>query len=95
MAEKITVPGIIKMKHQGKKITCLTAYDYSFARILDEAGVDVLQVQERASHETGSSQQRQRKRKLEAEQPAPHCTTSHSFGRSAGSVLQRLLHIRP
>ena len=37
MAEKITVPGITKMKHQGKKITCLTAYDYSFARILDEA----------------------------------------------------------
>lgn len=42
MAEKVTVPGIIKMKHQGKKITCLTAYDYSFARVLDEAGVDIL-----------------------------------------------------
>jgi 3-methyl-2-oxobutanoate hydroxymethyltransferase len=44
MAEKITVPGIIKMKHQGKKITCLTAYDYSLARILDEVGIDVLLV---------------------------------------------------
>jgi 3-methyl-2-oxobutanoate hydroxymethyltransferase len=44
MAEKVTVPGIVKMKHQGKKITCLTAYDYSLARILDDAGVDVLLV---------------------------------------------------
>ena len=44
MAEKVTVPGIIKMKHQGKKITCLTAYDYSLARILDDAGVDVILV---------------------------------------------------
>jgi 3-methyl-2-oxobutanoate hydroxymethyltransferase len=44
MAEKVTVPGIVKMKQQGKKITCLTAYDYSLARILDEAGVDVLLV---------------------------------------------------
>jgi 3-methyl-2-oxobutanoate hydroxymethyltransferase len=44
MAEKITVPVISKMKHEGKKITCLTAYDYSLARILDDAGVDVLLV---------------------------------------------------
>jgi 3-methyl-2-oxobutanoate hydroxymethyltransferase len=44
MAEKITVPEIIKMKERGRKITCLTAYDYSFARILDEAGVDILLV---------------------------------------------------
>ena len=44
MAEKVTVPGFVKMKQQGKKITCLTAYDYSLARILDEAGVDVLLV---------------------------------------------------
>lgn len=44
MAEKVTVPGIVKMKQQGKKITCLTAYDYSLARILDDAGVDILLV---------------------------------------------------
>jgi 3-methyl-2-oxobutanoate hydroxymethyltransferase len=44
MAEKVTVPGIVKMKQQGKKIACLTAYDYSLARILDEAGVDILLV---------------------------------------------------
>ena len=44
MTEKITVPEIVKMKQRGEKITCLTAYDYSFARILDEAGVDILLV---------------------------------------------------
>lgn len=44
MAEKVTVPEIKKMKQRGEKITVLTAYDYSFARILDEAGVDILLV---------------------------------------------------
>lgn len=44
MAEKITVPEIKKMKQRGEKLTALTAYDYSFARILDEAGVDILLV---------------------------------------------------
>jgi 3-methyl-2-oxobutanoate hydroxymethyltransferase len=44
MTEKITVPEIVKKKRRGEKITCLTAYDYSFARILDQAGVDILLV---------------------------------------------------
>ena len=44
MSDKITVPEIITMKERREKITCLTAYDYSFARILDEAGVDILLV---------------------------------------------------
>jgi 3-methyl-2-oxobutanoate hydroxymethyltransferase len=44
MGDKITVPHIVKMKQRGEKITCLTAYDYSFARILDEAGIDMLLV---------------------------------------------------
>jgi len=44
MGDKITVPHILKMKQRGEKITCLTAYDYSFARILDEAGVEILLV---------------------------------------------------
>ncbi|HSE89716.1 MAG TPA: 3-methyl-2-oxobutanoate hydroxymethyltransferase [Candidatus Binatia bacterium] len=44
MGEKVTVPDIIKRKQQGEKITCLTAYDYSFARILDQAGIDILLV---------------------------------------------------
>jgi len=44
MGDKITVPHIQKMKQRGEKISCLTAYDYSFARILDEAGVEMLLV---------------------------------------------------
>lgn len=44
MGEKVTVPDIIRKKSQNQKITCLTAYDYSFARILDLAGVDILLV---------------------------------------------------
>ena len=44
MAPKVTVPEIVMMKRAGQKITALTAYDYSFARILDEAGVDILLV---------------------------------------------------
>jgi 3-methyl-2-oxobutanoate hydroxymethyltransferase len=44
MPDKVTVPGITSMKEQGKKITMLTAYDTPFARILDQAGVDILLV---------------------------------------------------
>jgi 3-methyl-2-oxobutanoate hydroxymethyltransferase len=44
MGDKITVPHIVKMKQRGERITCLTAYDYAFARILDEAGVEMLLV---------------------------------------------------
>jgi 3-methyl-2-oxobutanoate hydroxymethyltransferase len=44
MGDKVTVPQILKMKQRGEKITCLTAYEYSFARILDEAGVEILLV---------------------------------------------------
>ncbi len=44
MEDKVTVPEIGKMKQAGKKITSLTAYDYSFAKILDEAGIDILLV---------------------------------------------------
>jgi 3-methyl-2-oxobutanoate hydroxymethyltransferase len=44
MAQKITVPSIKAMKGGGAKITMLTAYDTPMARILDEAGVDILLV---------------------------------------------------
>ena len=44
MGDKITAPHIVKMKQRGEKIACLTAYDYSFARLLDEAGVEMLLV---------------------------------------------------
>src|SRR3972149_279605 len=42
--KKITVPVLAQMKEAGEKITMLTAYDYPFAKILDEAGIDVILV---------------------------------------------------
>ncbi len=41
---RVTVPRLIEMKQQGKKITMLTAYDYPMASLLDAAGVDTLLV---------------------------------------------------
>jgi 3-methyl-2-oxobutanoate hydroxymethyltransferase len=37
---KITIQDLLKKKREKKKITMLTAYDYPFARIVDEAGMD-------------------------------------------------------
>jgi 3-methyl-2-oxobutanoate hydroxymethyltransferase len=39
---KLTVPDIVSMKEAGEKITMLTAYDVSFARMLDAADIDIL-----------------------------------------------------
>ncbi len=39
-----TIHDFLKKKREGKKITMLTAYDYSFARIVDEAGIDAILV---------------------------------------------------
>ena len=41
---RVTVPGLQAMKQAGEKIACLTAYDASFAQLLDTAGVDVVLV---------------------------------------------------
>lgn len=41
---KITVPDIRRRKHDGRKITMLTAYDCTFARLIDEAGIDIVLV---------------------------------------------------
>lgn len=46
----VTTTRLTQMKAQGRKIAVLTAYDYSFARILDEAGLDVLLVGDSASN---------------------------------------------
>ena len=41
---KTTVTTLQKMKEEGKKITMLTAYDYSTAKLEDEAGIDTILV---------------------------------------------------
>lgn len=48
--KKVTTNTLLKMKSAGERIAMLTAYDYSFARIFDEAGVDVLLVGDSASN---------------------------------------------
>jgi 3-methyl-2-oxobutanoate hydroxymethyltransferase len=42
--DKITVPSLLARKTVGPRIVCLTAYDFPTARILDEAGVDLILV---------------------------------------------------
>ncbi len=42
--EKIYVPALRAAKEKGEKLVCLTAYDYPTARIVDEAGVDIILV---------------------------------------------------
>jgi len=44
MQQKVTVPEIVKAKATGQPIVALTAYDFPFARIADEAGVDLILV---------------------------------------------------
>ena len=41
---KVTIPELLKRKHEDRKITMLTAYDFPFARIVDEAGIDIILV---------------------------------------------------
>jgi 3-methyl-2-oxobutanoate hydroxymethyltransferase len=46
----VTTARLTQMKAQGQRIAVLTAYDYSFARLLDAAGLDVLLVGDSASN---------------------------------------------
>jgi 3-methyl-2-oxobutanoate hydroxymethyltransferase len=41
---RVTVPELQRRKTDGERITMVTAYDYPFARIVDEAGIDVVLV---------------------------------------------------
>jgi 3-methyl-2-oxobutanoate hydroxymethyltransferase len=49
-ARKVTTRRFIEMKARGEKISMLTAYDYSSAKILDEAGIDAILVGDSASN---------------------------------------------
>lgn len=44
LEDRITVPYLKKLKQQGEKFACLTAYDYSFARLVEQCGVEVVLV---------------------------------------------------
>ncbi len=48
--KKVTTHVLSEMKLKGEKITMLTAYDYSMARILDNAGIEVILVGDSASN---------------------------------------------
>jgi 3-methyl-2-oxobutanoate hydroxymethyltransferase len=48
--KRVTTHVLLAMKLKGEKIAMLTAYDYSFARLLDQAGIDVILVGDSASN---------------------------------------------
>jgi 3-methyl-2-oxobutanoate hydroxymethyltransferase len=48
--KKITTHTLQKMKQSGEKISMLTAYDFSFAQIFDQAGIDIILVGDSASN---------------------------------------------
>ena len=47
---KVTTHRLIEMKQRGEKISMLTAYDYSMAQLIDQAGMDVILVGDSASN---------------------------------------------
>ena len=49
-SSRVTIKFLEQMKSKGEKISMLTAYDYSFAKIIDEAGVDIILVGDSASN---------------------------------------------
>jgi len=48
--KKVTTPRLSAMKLRGEKIAMLTAYDFSMASLLDEAGIDIVLVGDSASN---------------------------------------------
>jgi 3-methyl-2-oxobutanoate hydroxymethyltransferase len=43
-SSKNTIKSLLALKQSGKKISMLTAYDFTFAKIIDEAGIDIILV---------------------------------------------------
>ena len=48
--KRVTTHTLLEMKASGQKIAMLTAYDYSLARLVDTAGIDVILVGDSASN---------------------------------------------
>lgn len=46
----VTVGSLLKMKSEGRKIAMLTSYDYTMARLVDAAGVDIILIGDSASN---------------------------------------------
>jgi 3-methyl-2-oxobutanoate hydroxymethyltransferase len=48
--KRITTKSLVEMKNNGEKIAMLTAYDYTMAKIVDNAGIDIILVGDSASN---------------------------------------------
>lgn len=48
--KRVTTHTLLKLKKEGTPISMLTAYDYSFAKLIDEAGIDAILVGDSASN---------------------------------------------
>ncbi|HET9570164.1 MAG TPA: 3-methyl-2-oxobutanoate hydroxymethyltransferase [Bacteroidales bacterium] len=54
-SRKVTTHRLVEMKQRGEKIAMLTAYDYSMAKLIDQAGMDVILVGDSASNVIGGN----------------------------------------
>ncbi|MCK0156620.1 3-methyl-2-oxobutanoate hydroxymethyltransferase [Cellulophaga sp. F20128] len=48
--KRVTVKSLVEMKRNGERISMLTAYDYSMAKVIDDANIDVILVGDSASN---------------------------------------------